>query len=406
MEGKRFIQSIRLQNILSFGPDTKEFRLEPLNVLIGPNGSGKSNFIDCLGLLMGAARNLGEALKMGGSSHDWMWKGNPCSPLFSIQATFEYPYGDIPLRYYLSMYKSGPFLSIFEESLQYAQSTLGIEEPEWIYHKKEADAWKRSLTEPSDLPVKPGAGRKTVKCFFDIERSVLSAHGNVDTSTSNDPEIDYPARALRGSRTYRDWQIGPRAEIRRPQAVNVSESFLSEDAGNLALVLNHLRDKGILPEIIKRMTKFNESIEDITTRLYGGSIQLCIREKGLGESVAAIRLSDGTLRYLCLLAVLCHPEPPPLICIEEPELGMHPDMIKSVAELLVEASQRTQLVVTTHSDILISALHDCPESIVVCENHGNGTEMRRLDPEKMREWLKDYTLDELWRMGEIGGNRW
>jgi len=79
-----------------------------------------------------------------------------------------------------------------------------------------------------------------------------------------------------------------------------------------------------------------------------------------------MRLSDGTLRYLCLLTILCHPAPPPLICIEEPELGLHPDILPEVAKMLVDAASRTQLIVTTHSDILVDCLSDHPEAIVVC----------------------------------------
>jgi predicted ATPase len=105
-----------------------------------------------------------------------------------------------------------------------------------------------------------------------------------------------------------------------------------------------------------------------------------------------------------LLSILCHPKPPPLICIEEPELGLHPDIIPQVAKLLLEASQRTQLVVTTHSEALVSALSEVPEAIIVCERDDNGTQLRRLEPEKLKEWLERYKLGELWSMGEIGGN--
>ena len=122
--------------------------------------------------------------------------------------------------------------------------------------------------------------------------------------------------------------------------------------------------------------------------------------------IPATRLSDGTLRYLCLLAVLCHPEPPPLICIEEPELGLHPDILPTVSKLLLEASERSQLIVTTHSDMIVDALTNDWWSVVVCEKHDGQTVMRRLDEKKMAAWLEDYRLGELWSSGEIGGNPW
>jgi predicted ATPase len=112
------------------------------------------------------------------------------------------------------------------------------------------------------------------------------------------------------------------------------------------------------------------------------------------------------VRYLCLLALLCDPSPPPLIGIEEPELGLHPDLLPKVADLLVEASQRTQIVVTTHSDILVDALTDRPETVVVVEKHKGRTTMRRLGDQDLGGWLEKYRLGQLWTRGEIGGTRW
>ncbi|HBL10897.1 MAG TPA: chromosome segregation protein SMC, partial [Cyanobacteria bacterium UBA11162] len=83
---------------------------------------------------------------------------------------------------------------------------------------------------------------------------------------------------------------------------------------------------------------------------------------------------------------------------------LHPDMMSTIADLLIEASQRTQLIVTTHSEALVSSLP--PESVVVCERDDLGTHLRRLDPERLKKWLEDYSLGELWSMGEIGGTRW
>ena len=135
-------------------------------------------------------------------------------------------------------------------------------------------------------------------------------------------------------------------------------------------------------------------------------MQVFLREKNLYDWVPATRLSDGTLRFLCLISILCHPSPPPLICIEEPEIGLHPDIMPIIAELLIEASQRTQIIVTTHSDILVDALSHVPEAVLVCEKESNATSVRRLNQDDLREWLKEYSLGDLWRSGELGGNRW
>ena len=135
-----------------------------------------------------------------------------------------------------------------------------------------------------------------------------------------------------------------------------------------------------------------------------GSVQVFLQEGNV--TIPATRLSDGTLRYLCLLAILCNPNLPPLVCLEEPELGLHPDILPGLAELLREASERCQLIVTTHSDTLVDALTDTPESIVVCEKENGQTQLKRLDEKELSHWLEKYRLGELWTSGELGGNRW
>jgi predicted ATPase len=89
--------------------------------------------------------------------------------------------------------------------------------------------------------------------------------------------------------------------------------------------------------------------------------------------------------------------------MEEPELGLHPDALSLVAELLVAASARMQIIVTTHSDVLVSALTDHVESVLVCEHRGS-TQLASLDAERLTHWLDKYRLGDLWRMGELGGN--
>ena len=180
-----------------------------------------------------------------------------------------------------------------------------------------------------------------------------------------------------------------------------------EDASNLGLVLNDMQNQpDVKRRILDRLRDFYPLVEDVVTTVSGGTVQIFFHEKGLRQAVPATRLSDGSLRYLCLLAVLCHPDPPSVVCIEEPEIGLHPDVIPEVAKLLVEASSRSQIFVTTHSDILVDALTDVPESVVVCEKVDGATQLRRLSAEELKPWLEQYRLGELWTRGEIGGNRW
>ncbi len=109
---------------------------------------------------------------------------------------------------------------------------------------------------------------------------------------------------------------------------------------------------------------------------------------------------------MCLLAILLHPDPPPLVCIEEPEIGLHPDIVVELAELLREASKRMQLIVTTHSKTLVDGLTGSPEDVIVCEKEQGATKLRRLVADELKVWLENYALGELWRRGQVGGNRW
>ena len=206
---------------------------------------------------------------------------------------------------------------------------------------------------------------------------------------------------------YRELNLGRDAPARLPQKPDLPQNYLMEDASNLSLVLSDLLNRPTVKrELLERLRDFYPAVEDVVASVSGGTVQLFFHEKGLSHPVPATRLSDGSLRYLCLLAVLCHPEPPRVICIEEPELGLHPDIIPEVAKLLVKASSRSQIFVTTHSDILVDALTDVPEAVIVCEKRDGATQLTRLDSERLKPWLEKYRLGEIWTRGEIGGNRW
>ncbi len=187
--------------------------------------------------------------------------------------------------------------------------------------------------------------------------------------------------------------------------------FLEEDYSNLAMVLNKLRgnptSKALLLDNLRHL---NADITDFDVQVEGGKVQVFFHEQGLhnshGMKIPATRLSDGTLRYIALLTILCHPNPPPLVCIEEPELGLHPDILANVGDLLKTASERMQLIVTTHSDFLVDRFTDQPESVVVCDKINGQTKLRRLEKREISGWLEGYRLGQKWIDGEIGGVRW
>jgi predicted ATPase len=199
--------------------------------------------------------------------------------------------------------------------------------------------------------------------------------------------------------------LGPATVCRRYQKADMRGDRLEEDFYNPGLFLSRLRKSAKAKRaMLNALKDLYEGLTDFDLDARGGSVQVIFHEGDF--EIPATRLSDGTLRYLFLVAVLCDPEPPPLICIEEPELGLHPDILAKLADLLVAASERTQIIVTTHSDILMDAMTERPEVVVVCEKHGGRTEMRRLRRKDLAVWLKHYRLGQLWTKGELGGTRW
>ena len=407
----QFIRSIRLKNFLSFGESSEHIELRPLNVLIGPNSSGKSNFLEAFALLAATPRDIAEPLRTGGGVGEWLWKGAAAeNPAAEIEAVLDYPSGRKPLRYRLVFTTAGQRFELVDEVVENVERIHDWDEDVFFFYRYFSGHPMLSVvrvddaeTDSNEIRPRRRLESPPTPTQIDPQQSILSQRKGPDQY----PEISYLANAFADFRFYREWNLGRNTPPRRPQGTDLPEDFLEEDARNLSLVLNDLQHRhGTASRIPDMMKALNGLFEDISIRIHGGTVQLYLREKGLKQPIPATRLSDGTLRFLCLLAILCHPEPPPLICLEEPEIGLHPDMMRTVAELLVDASTRTQLIVTTHSDLLVSALQDTPQSVMVCEMQPEGTQLRRLEPEKLETWLKKYTLGELWTMGELGGTRW
>lgn len=397
MNGKRLIRTIRLDNILSYGSWDEEFHLEPLNVLIGPNNSGKSNLIEVLSLLAAPTRDLQTPIREGGGVHEWLWKGAARLGKAIVDVTVEYPKRP-HLRYRLSFTETGARFELLEEAIENEKPKRKNEGPYVFYRYRGGRAMLSVMSQEQSR-----SHQRLTEEELRHDQSILSQRRDPNTY----PELTYLADAFERMHFYRDWNFGRSTIPRQPQQADMRQDILLEDASNIGLVLSSLLNQPpVKRQIMGRLRDFHPAIEDTLSVLHNNTVQLFSHEEGLQHPVPATRLSDGTLRYLCLLAVLCDPDPPPVVCIEEPEIGLHPDVIPEVASLLVEASSRSQIFVTTHSDILIDALTDTPEAVVVCEKSEGATKLRRLDAGELEPWLEKYRLGELWVQGEIGGNRW
>ncbi len=390
----RIMRAIRPRNLLSFGPDTEPIDLESLNVLIGPNGSGKSNFIEAISLLRATPGDIRAVIRRGGGVGNWIWKGAP-EEVASLDVVISNPQGHQPLRHHLAFWEENQTFRLVDERIENEKSYSGHETPYFYYSYQDGNPVinVRTGEENEQRKLKP----ETVK----TDQSILAQRRDPETY----PEVSYLANVYDDIKIYREWYFGRNATFREPQQADMRNDRLEEDFSNLGLFLNRLRG---VPKaknaILEALRDLYEGFDDFDVSIEGGTVQVFFTEGDF--TIPATRLSDGTLRYLCLLAILCDPTPPPLICIEEPELGLHPDILPELANLLNAASERTQLIVTTHSDILVDAMTERPDVVLICEKHDGQTRISRPDGKELEEWLKDYRLGELWTCGELGGTRW
>ncbi len=308
----------------------------------------------------------------------------------------------MPLRHRLEFTVVGQRAELLDEAIENARCDRPGEQDVYFYYRYQRG--HPVLNVKTDAPTADGRVRRELRREdLALDQSVVSQRKDPDQY----PEVTYLGNEYAKIKLFREWNLGRNTQPRKPQPTDLPADFLREDAANIALVLNDLEHRSNLrTNLVEKLRNTDESIVDFSTRVVGGTIQLFLHYSGLRSPVPATRLSDGTVRYLCLLAVLCHPAPPPLVCMEEPELGLHPDLLPGLADLLVEASHRMQLIVTTHSDVLIDGLTKVPEAVIVSEKRDGSSVLSRRTRAELAAWLKDYGLGQLWRQGEIGGNRW
>lgn len=398
------LERIQLTNLLSFGPQAEELELRPLNVLIGTNGCGKSNFINAIGLLQAAPNDLAAPVRTGRGVADWMWQGGADSA--AMQAVV-HPAGQQALRYRVEFGERYQRFAVISERLEPLTTDQGAVPP-FVERGENAHVavLSRSVkASPKRRPQLPEVAVGYEQAEYRVEgaESVLAQVKDAE----HYPELTCLARDLERIRLYREWTFGQNNIVRSLQKTDLPNASLAEDHANLGLVLNRLSsDYAVRKRIVEALRRLYDDVSDFHVNIEFNTVQVFVQERGGQVTVPATRLSDGTIRYLSLLAILCDPQPPPLVCIEEPELGLHPDILPGLAKLLLDASERCQLVVTTHSEVLVDALTHAPESIVVCEKEAGQTKLKRLSRSELVRWLDEYRLGELWSSGEIGGNRW
>jgi predicted ATPase len=349
-----------------------------LNVLIGPNGSGKSNLLQVLGLLK-ASMSGGlprEILDQGGIV-PLLWDSREREIYWRL-VTLQNP----PDTYELTLRQIGSTSSyrIEEERLDGARLFLA-----------------RGANGKAALIDEDGR-EKTLQIEEDFTAMSYAFAGIAE------PNIVAFRDSMAGWTIHSNLRVDREAPVRQ-STITRFETKVEADGNNLAQVLHTLYSEN---------REFMKSVDAAMRAAFGldyeglffspaadQRIQLRLSWKHLQTKQSAASLSDGTLRFLMLVAILANPEPGDLIAIDEPETGLHPHMFPIIAELATEAAERTQVIFTTHSPQFLDAFRDEAPTTTVTEWSEGETRLSVLDGDELKEWLKNYSLGELFTSGEL-----
>ena len=349
-----------------------DLELRPLNILIGANGAGKSNFVSFFKMLneMMASR-LQTYIGAAGRAQSLLHYGSRTTP--QVEATLRFEVENGMDTYHMRLfYAAGDTLIFAEEKLSFLQT-----------------GWRG---QPKEVSL--GSGHQETHIS--------------DAADRGEPTARFLRHLLNHCRVYQFHDTSATARIRQYCYVG-DNRWLMPDAGNLAAILYHLQQQDTSPAYkrivgtVRQIAPFFGDFELQPTGPGNKEIMLNWREKDSEQIFGPHQLSDGTLRAISLITLLLQPvqDLPNLIIVDEPELGLHPVAQNIVADLLKKASHHCQVIVATQSSALVDAFE--PDDVIVVDRVDRQSTFRRLDAMSLEEWLKEYTLGQLWEKNVLGG---
>ena len=350
----------------------EELDLRPINVLIGANGAGKSNFLEVFSFLN--AIRLGRLRNYVGKSHGAdkiLHFGSKTTHQLSIEVVFE----NGERKYNIDLAPND------------ADGMFPSNENVYTSVKQERI---------------PGDAFSTLYALLG---------GDSEAGISNTKQISRAITCVREHlfhwRLYHFHDTSSLSPIKKTVALN-DNRYLRHDGSNLAAFLYYLREKhGRSYDMIRRTVRliapfFDDFILE-PLALNEETILLEWRHRGSDDYFNAASLSDGSLRFIALATLLLQPKElrPSVILLDEPELGLHPAAIAILASLIKQVSTENQIIVATQSPIFLD--HFEPEDVLVAERAEGATQFTRLEGAKLKIWLEDYSLGQLWEKNELGG---
>jgi predicted ATPase len=345
--------------------------LKPLTVLVGPNAAGKSNILDCLAFLADVIREgtIRNALDLRGGFGDVVWGGDINRSVIISMAGQLTPGQNNSFKYTIKF--RGPALRIQEES----GFLPGSKDGKFTFQRDENTVKYNDST--SSVP--DGTG--------------ISISQRSEANSLKEKIINW---------SFFDFQTS-RMKLYQPVA---KQTRLNPDGSNVATVLHWIHSEE--PEVFLRIEELLKVAIPEVDRLLSpltpeGKTYVAWRENNFNNRIPAWNMSEGSVRLIAVLLALLAPEPPSLITFENPEMHLHPMQMEYLADILKEASHRTQILITTHSPYLLNYLP--LESLLVVHKKAGQTIVERPENSShLKELLQELGLGEAWYAGHLGGN--
>lgn len=355
-----------------------ELELGPRTVLVGPNGAGKSNFLSVLHMVsLMRTQSLQRFVGEQGGASNLLHYGPSVTPELEMDLEFDTPQG--PYAYHGRLgYGAGDTLVYLGETITSGRSdeSNGTTHSIGAGHRESALLCAERMVGQDDSP----------------EKRLASLIDNLSSFHFHDTSATSPMR-----------QNARSADARN----------LRSDGSNLAAFLYALRTGEVEQEgaswrliegLVRRLAPFIKRLEPEPTHTHAPNAPIRLYWVDERDHRFDVHdLSDGTLRALALITALAQPAStlPAFICIDEPELGLHPTAIELVASLARSVSSKAQVVLSTQSPALLDEFD--PEDVVIVERAGHESRFRRLDAQALSEWLDEYSLSELYDKNVLGG---
>lgn len=379
-----------------------------VNMLLGINGSGKTSFLNAIRLMYEGVCGSGFEnlfqLEWGGFNE--VVNANGAEVPKTIELTYVFDSKALKRAVAKSDFKSDVHYKIIIRPL--GATGYNIEE------KLFASDMKSENGRFVYLDFKGGKGFLSV---YHNKEGVVTERFRGMTSEQelvlrqiSDPRRYKPMHIIRTAVSetslFETFDTREESTMRKP-AKSSSEMRLNSDGGNVVSVLNNLNNDDSLTfnEIEGKLRVINPNFQKFNFKTFGSRLYMLLGERNMRNSIGIKFISDGTLRYILMMCILMNPHTGKLIGMDEPEGRLHPDMINSLAEMLKAAGMRSQVIVATHSPLLLN-LFDIEDVLVFEKDDNNCSIVKRYYEDDFPEWEGEYLPGQMWLHGVIGGKRW